>query len=153
VRRVPDPSRDEVETEFQRFVERGAANDWSAWADQFTDDALYIEHAMGTFRGREAIRDWITTTMAAVSGMSFPVEWHVIDGNRVIMYCWNVFDPLPGMTGEYRFAVVTILEYAGGGRWASEEDIYNEKEAEAVLARFLEDATAAGHAPPTGPDT
>jgi ketosteroid isomerase-like protein len=150
---VPEPSREEVEREFRRFVERGAVNDWSAWADQFTDDALYIEHAMGTFRGREAIRDWITATMAAVSGMTFPVEWHVIDGNRVIMYCWNVFEPLAGMTGDYRFAVVTILEYAGDGKWASEEDIYNEKEAEAVLARFLDAAAAAGHAPPTGPET
>jgi len=146
-------SRDEVEREFQRFVERGSANDWSAWADQFTDDALYVEHAMGTFRGREAIRDWITVTMASVSGMTFPVEWHVIDGNRVIMYCWNVFEPLAGMTGDYRFAVITILEYAGDGKWASEEDIYNEKEAEAVLVRFLEDAAAAGHAPPTGPES
>ena len=142
---MPGHSRDEVDREFQRFVERGAANDWSAWADQFVDDALYVEHAMGTFRGREAIREWITTTMASVSGMSFPVEWHVIDGDRVIMYCWNVFDPLPGMTGEYRFAVVTILGYAGHGQWSFEEDVYNEKEAEAVLARFLEDAAAAGY--------
>ncbi len=150
---MPGHSRDEVEREFQRFVERSAADDWSAWADQFTEDALYIEHAMGTFRGREAIREWITTTMAAVSGMTFPVEWHVIDGDRVIMYCWNVFEPLWGMSGDYRFAVVTILGYAGDGHWASEEDIYNEKEAEAVLARFLEDAVAAGHAPPSGPES
>ncbi len=148
---MPGFSADEVEAEFERYVQRGAANDWSVWADQFTDDALYVEHAMGTFRGRAAIRDWITATMGSVSGMSFPVEWHVIDGARVIMYCWNVFDPLPGMTGEYRFAVVTILGYAGHGQWSFEEDVYNEKEAEAVLARFLEDAAAAGHAPPEGP--
>lgn len=144
--------RDEVEAEFQRYVARGVANDWSAWADQFTNDARYVEHAMGTFEGREAIRDWITSTMGSVSGMSFPIDWHVIDGDRVIMYCWNVFDPLPGMSGDYRFAVVTILEYAGDGLWSFEEDVYNEKEAEAVLARFLTDAAAAGHQPPTGPE-
>jgi len=144
---------EEVEAEFQKFVARGAANDWSAWADQFTEDAEYVEHAMGTFHGREAIRAWITETMASVSGMSFPVEWHVTDGNRVVMYCWNVFDPLPGMTGEYKFAVVTILHYAGNGQWSYEEDVYNEKEAEAVLARFLEDAAAAGATGvPTGPE-
>jgi hypothetical protein len=106
---------------------------------------------MGTFRGREQIREWITTTMASVSGMSFPVEWHVIDGDRVVMYCWNVFDPLAGMTGEYRFAVVTILRYAGDGAWSYEEDVYNGKEAEEVLARFLTDAAAAGHEAPAGP--
>jgi hypothetical protein len=56
------------------------------------------------------------------------------------------------MTGEYKFAVAVILEYAGNGLWSLEEDIYNAKETEAVLARFLEDAAAAGHAldpPPT----
>ena len=143
--------RDEVEAEFRKYLARGEADDWSAWADQFTEDAHYVEHAMGNFEGREAIRAWITETMAAVSGMSFPVEWYVIDGNRVIVYVWNVFDPLPGMAGEYKFAVVTILHYAGDGQWSYEEDVYNEKEAEAVLGRFLEDAAAAGHAPPPGP--
>jgi len=144
--------REEVEAEFQKYVDRGKANDWSAWADQFTEDARYVEHAMGSFEGREAIREWIVTTMGSVSGMSFPVEWHVIDGNRVVMYCWNVFDPLEGMKGEYKFAVVTILEYAGDGLWSLEEDVYNEKEAEEVLGRFLTDAATAGHAPPTGPE-
>ena len=148
---MADAPKEEVEREFARYVERGKANDWSTWADQFTEDARYVEHAMGNFQGREAIREWITATMASVSGMSFPVEWHMIDGNRVVMYCWNVFDPLPGMTGEYKFAVVTILEYAGDGMWSLEEDVYNEKESEAVLVRFLEDAAKAGHSPPTGP--
>ena len=147
---MPGFTRDEVETEFLKYVERGTTNDWSAWADQFTEDALYVEHAMGTFHGREQIRTWIVETMASVSGMSFPYDWYMIDGNRVVMYCWNIFDPLPGMTGEYKFAVATILEYAGGGLWSLEEDIYNEKEAEAVLARFVADAGAAGLAVPGG---
>ena len=145
--------RAEVDREFLKYVERGKANDWSAWADQFTEDALYVEHEMGTFRGREQIRDWITATMGAVSGMSFPYDWYVIDGNRVVMYCWNIFEPLDGMKGEYKFAVVTILEYAGDGLWSLEEDVYSGKEAEEVLARFLTDAAAAGHAPPAGPDS
>ena len=144
--------KEEVESEFQKYVARGVANDWSAWADQFTEDARYVEHAMGNFEGREAIREWIVSTMGSVSGMSFPVEWHIVDGNRVVMYCWNVFDPLGGMKGEYKFAVVTILEYAGDGLWSLEEDVYNEKEAEEVLGRFLTDAAAAGHAPPAGPE-
>ena len=148
---MPEVTRDEVEAEFLKYVERGKTNDWSAWADQFTEDALYVEHAMGTFHGREEIRKWIVETMASVSGMSFPYEWYMIDGNRVVMYCWNIFDPLPGMTGDYRFAVATILEYAGNGQWSLEEDIYNEKEAEAVIARFVTDATAAGHQVPGGP--
>ena len=151
---MADFSREEVQSEFEKYVARGTTGDWSAWADQFTEDADYVEHAMGTFHGREEIRKWITETMASVSGMSFPYDWHVIDGDRVVMYCWNIFDPLPGMTGEYKFAVVTILRYAGDGQWSYEEDVYNEKEAEAVLARFLEDAGAAGATGvPAGPTT
>lgn len=150
---MADASREEVEREFKAYVERGKANDWSAWADQFTEDARYVEHAMGNFSGREAIREWITSTMASVSGMTFPVDWHLIDGNRVVMYCWNIFEPLPGMTGEYKFAVVVILRYAGDGLWSLEEDVYNATESEEVLGRFLEDAAAAGHGPPTGPET
>ena len=97
-------TRDEVEAEFMKYVERGTTNDWSAWADQFTEDALYVEHAMGIFHGREEIRKWIVETMASVSGMSFPYDWYMIEGNRVVMYCWNIFNPLPGMSGEYKFA-------------------------------------------------
>jgi ketosteroid isomerase-like protein len=148
---MPEFTRDEVEAEFLKYVERGKTNDWSAWADQFTEDATYVEHAMGIFHGREEIRKWIVETMASVTGMSFPYDWYMIEGNRVMMYCWNIFNPLPGMSGEYKFAVATILEYAGNGQWSLEEDIYNEKETEAVLARFIADATAAGHSVPTPP--
>jgi ketosteroid isomerase-like protein len=148
---MPEFTRQEVEAEFMKYVERGTTNDWSAWADQFTEDALYVEHAMGIFHGREEIRKWIVETMASVSGMSFPYDWYMIEGNRVVMYCWNIFNPLPGMTGEYKFAVATILEYAGSGQWSLEEDIYNEKETEEVLARFIADATAAGHSVPAPP--
>ncbi len=142
--------RAEVDAEFHKYVARGTTNDWSAWADQFTEDALYVEHEMGTMHGREAIREWIVATMGSVSGMSFPIEWYMIDGNRVVAYCWNAFDPLPGMTGEYKFAVAVVLEYAGNGLWSLEEDIYNAKETDEVLARFLGDAAQAGHdlAPP-----
>jgi len=148
---MPEFTREEVEAEFLKYVERGTTNDWSAWADQFTEDALYVEHAMGIFHGREEIRKWIVETMASVSGMSFPYDWYMIEGNRVVMYCWNIFNPLPGMTGEYKFAVATILEYAGNGQWSLEEDIYNEKETEQVLGRFIADATAAGHSVPAPP--
>ena len=53
---MPTFSRDEVEREFRRYVERGGTNDWSAWADQFTEDALYVERALGTFHAREEVR-------------------------------------------------------------------------------------------------
>ena len=44
--------REEIDAEFAKYVERGKANDWSAWADQFTEDARYVEHEYGIYEGR-----------------------------------------------------------------------------------------------------
>ncbi len=123
-------SRDEIEREFARYRERGAAGDWDAWADQFTDDALYVEHEYGVFEGREAIRSWIKATMIdewpGREMPVFPVEWYLIDAERgwVVAKIWNrMIDPGDGSTHqEYNF---TLLKYAGGGAWCYEEDIYN----------------------------
>ena len=49
---------------------------------RYTEDVDYIEHAMGTMKGRAQVRDWIYRTMttfpAAIRRRS-PL-WHVIDG-------------------------------------------------------------------------
>src|SRR6266511_2381304 len=94
--------------------------------------------------GSKTFQQYMTTRLPSVTCHSTGKLMPETDGTLAVMYCWNVFDPLPGMTGEYKFAVVTILHYAGNGQWSYEEDVYNEKEAEAVLASFLEDAAAAG---------
>ena len=55
------------------------------WADQFTEDATYIEHHYGTFDGRQAIHEWISACMADYPGRDmpeFPIEWYVIDEER-----------------------------------------------------------------------
>ena len=71
-----------------RAVEAGLRNGGHfgiEWADLFTEDAEYIEHLYGTFRGRESIRTWITTTMAEPLNnemTAFPAEWWVIDEAR-----------------------------------------------------------------------
>ena len=60
-------TRDEIDRAFEHYravaKEAGTSNDWRAWADLFTEDAKYIEHHFGEMRGREAIFDWISTTM------------------------------------------------------------------------------------------
>ncbi len=61
-------SRAELEEAFENYqrlaLEAGTSGNWDAWADQFTVDATYIEHLYGTIGGREAIRKWISNTMA-----------------------------------------------------------------------------------------
>jgi ketosteroid isomerase-like protein len=126
-------SRAELEEAFARYQEAaltaGRTGDWSAWADQFTEDATYIEHHYGTMGGREAIRRWITETMSSFPGRDmphFPIEWYVIDEDRgwVVCQVWNrMADPGDGsIHQQYNF---TLLKYAGNGRWSYEEDIYN----------------------------
>jgi uncharacterized protein (TIGR02246 family) len=126
-------TRDEIEeafTAYQAAGERaGATGDWAAWADHFTEDAVYIEHHYGRFDGREAIRDWISGTMSTYPGNRmplFPVEWHVIDEERgwVVCQVWNRMDD-PGDGSVHQAANITILHYAGDGRWSYEEDVYN----------------------------
>ena len=53
-------SRGELEEAFANYqrisMEAAKAGNWDAWADQFTEDATYIEHHYGTFGGRDAIK-------------------------------------------------------------------------------------------------
>jgi hypothetical protein len=124
-------TRDEIEDAFETYqrtaLAAGTSGDWTAWADLFTEDATYVEHLFGTLGGREAIRHWITRTMAANRDMQFfPMEWYVVDEERgwVVCQVWNrMVDPGDGSLHQaYNF---TLLKYAGHGRWSYEEDIYN----------------------------
>jgi SnoaL-like domain len=126
-------TRDELEDAFaeyqRRGLEAGRTGDWNPWADQFTEDATYVEHHYGTMGGREAIRRWITETMGTFPGDAmphFPVEWYVIDEERgwIVLQVWNrMADPGDGSLHQaYNF---TLLKYAGNGLWSYEEDIYN----------------------------
>jgi len=79
-------SREELEDAFAHYqrvaLAAGTSGDWDPWADLFTEDATYIEHLYGTLGGREAIRTWITATMAQPVNCDmrfFPIEWYVID--------------------------------------------------------------------------
>lgn len=106
-----------------------AASDWSHFADLFTPDATYDEHAYGRFEGREAIRSWVVRTMSAFPGSamtSFPPRWHVVDEERGWVVCdiRNLM-PDPGDGSVHEASNLTVLHYAGDGRWSHEEDAYN----------------------------
>ena len=126
-------SREELEEAFDLYQETalkaGTSGDWRAWADMFTEDATYVEHHYGEFGGREAIYDWIQTTMSEPINHEmryFPIDWYTIDEERgwIIAKVWNrMIDPGDGsIHQEYN---VTILHYAGNMKWSYEEDVYN----------------------------
>jgi hypothetical protein len=126
-------TRNELEEAFARYQERGATagrtGDWAAWAEQFTEDATYVEHHYGTFHGRKAISEWISGCMATFPGNvmpEFPIGWYVIDEERGWVVCevWNrMGDPGDGTVHEA--ANFTLLKYAGTDQWSYEEDVYN----------------------------
>ena len=126
-------SREELEEAFRLYqktaLEAGTSGDWRAWADMFTEDATYIEHHYGTFGGREAIYNWISSTMSQPVNRDmryFPIEWYIIDEERgwVVAQVWNrMIDPGDGSC--HQQYNITILRYAGDMKWSYEEDVYN----------------------------
>ena len=126
-------TRAEIEDAFQKYQDTalaaGTSGDWNPWADQFTEDARYVEHLFGEFGGREAIRRWITTTMAQDPNRHmkyFPIEWYVIDEEKgwVVCQVWNRMED-PGDGSLHQAYNFTLLKYAGRGLWSYEEDVYN----------------------------
>jgi ketosteroid isomerase-like protein len=103
--------------------------DWSSYANIFTEDATYVEHALGNMTGRAEIRDWIVATMNTFPGNempSYPVEWCSIDADTN----WVVFKNVntmkdPGDGSVFGAPCITALKYAGDGQWSHEEDAYN----------------------------
>ncbi|KUH95360.1 nuclear transport factor 2 family protein [Mycobacterium sp. IS-1556] len=126
-------SREELEDAFRGYqdavVDIGRTWNWASYADQFTEDATYVEHALGNMSGREAIRDWIVPTMNTFPGSEmpfYPVEWYSIDVDKGWVINRNVNTMKdPGDGSVHGTPVITVLRYAGDGKWSYEEDAYN----------------------------
>jgi len=135
--------RQELEAAFAGYqstvAEITASGEWDRFAEMFTADASYVEHAYGEFAGREEIRPWIIRTMTTFPGSdmtSFPVAWSVLDEEqgRVVCEIRNLMRD-PGDGSVHEASNITILDYAGDGLWSREEDVYNpQKFADMVLA-------------------
>ena len=147
---------EEVEREFRRYFMTGPVlEDWQAWAGLFTDDATYFDHFYGTFTGPAEITKFLEGTMGAAPQVYSPLVWYVVDGTRVAYKVLNRADnPQPG--GQpIDFPSYQFIEYAGDGKWRSEEDVWLLPEMKAVrdaLRRRRRRASADAHAeaPPQG---
>lgn len=130
---APRFSRNELSVAFANFEKTvaGAAQsrDWEAWVEQYTPDIEYVEHAAGTMRGRDQVRDWIRRTMTTFPGshmVAFPSLWSVIDEStaRIIMELDNPMRD-PGDGSVISATNISIITYAGDNQWCRQEDIYN----------------------------
>jgi hypothetical protein len=129
--------RDELVAAFDRYTIVQQAQDWDAYCDVFTDDAVYVEHALGTFVGRDAIRAWLVPVMEPLVGWEYPRLWTAF-GDDFVVFGWGNVMPTPaGDDGTYSFEGVTKIDYAGNDQWSRQEDTYNNEEMMDVLGRWM----------------
>ena len=150
---IPAPfSRAELAEAFETFeatVDAAArSRDWDAWVAHYTPDVDYIEHAMGTMKGRDQVRDWIYRTMTSFPGShmtAFPSLWSVIDTERGRVIC-ELDNPMrdPGDGSVITATNISILTYAGDGLWRRQEDVYNPLRFVAATVRWCKKADECG---------
>ena len=138
-------AREEIAAALDRYMaaaaHAGMTGDWEPWVNCFTAEVRYVEHFYGTFNGKDAVRAWITETMAPwpVNQMRwFPWDWWTIDVQQgfVIGQLQNVFTD-PGDGKRYTAANWTRLDYGGAGLFSVEEDVYNPNEFTTVVSEWL----------------
>lgn len=116
---------------------------WNTIGAWFTEDAVFIDPAWGRVEGRDTITAFFDHAMAGFEGWSFPEEWSIADGDRVISFWWN---QLPGARADgtaYRAPSFSVLHYAGDGLFDYELDLIN-------MADIYELITASGWVPGPG---
>ncbi len=98
---------------------------WDALAEFFTEDATYIDPAWGRIEGIENIKKFLVESMTGLEDWRFPREFTAVDGDRIISGWQN---RLPGSRPDgshYQALGVSVLIYAGNGKFSYDEDILN----------------------------
>jgi hypothetical protein len=135
----PTFERSEVETAFRQYWQLGAVDeDWDAWCDAcFTADVTYVEHVLGDRQGREAVRAWIKPTMEEYGSIYTVYEWHMVgDDGRVVVSMQNRRDHPDPNEPPIDFRGITVLQYAGDGRFGFEEDFWSLPEGVETMKRW-----------------
>jgi len=153
-------SRDELSEafdEFERTVSRSATTrDWDPWVEHYTPDVLYVEHAAGTMRGKDQVRTWIHKTMTTFPGnhmTAFPSLWTVFDEATGRVIC-ELDNPMadPGDGTIISATNISIVTYAGDGKWCRQKDIYNPLRFLAATAKWCRKAEKLGTLPAEAAD-
>ena len=122
-------SRAEIEEAFRHYFLTGPVmEDWAAWSQLFSDDAVYFDHFYGRFHGAGEIKKFLESTMGFAPHVYSPLEWYNLDGNRIVYKVWNRADNPDPAGAPAQFPSLQIIQYAGGGKWSSEEDWWLVKE-------------------------
>ncbi len=137
---------EEVEAAFRRYWQLGAVGEsWDEWVDEcFTDNVTYVEHILGNKSGREEVRAWIKPTMEDYGGIYTAYNWHQVGAEgRVVVHMMNRRDHPDPAEAPIDFPGITVLEYAGDGRFGLEEDFWSLPEGVRTMKTY--EAALAGH--------
>jgi SnoaL-like protein len=135
---MADFARDEVEEAFRHYFLTGPVyEDWIAWSQLFTDEAVYFDHFYGRFRGPAEIQRFLESTMGFAPHVYSPLVWYNIDGSHIVYKVVNRADnPEPGGP-PIEFPSLQVIQYAGDGKWASEEDWWIMREMKKFNERYV----------------
>jgi hypothetical protein len=139
-------ARDEVQAAFEHWWAVGnAGEDWAAWVDLFVPDVRYHDHFWGPLVGRAEVDPWIHAVMKGVPEIYGVYEWHTIDDDVVVFHYQNRRDnPDADGPAYFDFPGLSVLRYAGDGRWASEEDFWDAGGARRTSAAYAAACERAG---------
>jgi len=137
---MPFP-REEIVATVERYVETRKVIDageatWSALAQYFTDDAVFIDPAWGRVEGIDEMKATVFgDAMVGLEEWTFPVEFYAIEGDNVLIK-WKQLLPGKRENGRnWEQSGVSTLIYAGNGKFRYEEDLLN-------MVHVLEDMKA-----------
>ena len=121
---------EEIRTSYERYVEtrsRVEAGElsWDALAAFFTENAIFVDPAWGRVDGIDGIREFLKESMAGLEDWTFPHQWSVVEGNRLVAFWMNRLAGERANGTPYKAPGVSIMEYAGDGRFSSEIDLLN----------------------------
>jgi hypothetical protein len=124
---MPTFSRREVDDAFAIYYSVGPVlEDWPGWVDLFVDDCFYVDHFWGPMWGKDEVKLWIAATMKGVPEIYTALDWYAIDDDKVIFHMENRRDnPDPDGPPYFDFPGLSVIFYAGDGKWRGEEDFWD----------------------------
>ncbi|MDG2305339.1 MAG: nuclear transport factor 2 family protein [Candidatus Binatia bacterium] len=148
--------REEIAAAANRFananVKAEEERNWAPLADFYTDDAVYSYVGLTSggavaAHGKAEIRKIVMgRDMEDYAGWTFPFQWIAIDGARVITR-WSNRAPERRDDGSViECPGMSVLEYAGDGKFKSQFDLYDRLSVKAVIDEAI--ATRGGGAAP-----
>ena len=106
-------------------IQAGEAG-WDTLGEFFTDDAVFIDPAWGRVEGIEAVKEFLEESMVGLDDWSFPERWTMVDGDRIVtMYEQIIPGADDGEREHYHQAGISLLYYAGDGKFSYEMDLMN----------------------------